>query len=160
LQGKYTDEQIAIGTVARLVLEEHLFWGVRRWLFIVDGGEQVRKEAIAPLWQKWLFTFMYGRKIKKDTWSQGLSCHSEEEINMLMERDIDALGHMLGNKKFFLGDEPSEVDAAVFGFVVLLISDTLKNSPFRKMAEKFPNFEPYCRRMKERFWSDWDQCLG
>lgn len=50
-------------------------------------------------------------------WAQGTGRHSYDEVNAMMVESGEALSKILGNKKFLLGDEPCEDDAAVFGLL-------------------------------------------
>jgi len=95
-----------------------------------------------------------------DTWAQGLSRHTEPEIDDLIKRDMSAVADILGNKKFLLGDEPCEADASVFGFMAGFVWDAAQHSPYGELIKsKYPNVLAYCERMKSRFWPDWEQCI-
>lgn len=64
-----------------------------------------------------------------------------------------------GNKNYFLGEKPSEVDATIFGFVTQLIY-TFPDSDYDRISkDEFKNLYGYCERMKEKFWPDWNDCI-
>lgn len=58
-------------------------------------------------------------------WSQGTGRHSYDEVVEMMNSSLEALSTILGNKKFLLGNEPCDDDAAVFG----LLAQGLYSSP-------------------------------
>lgn len=64
-------------------------------------------------------------KFKAMAWAQGIGRHSYDEFVEMMNSSFEALSNILGNKKFLLGDEPCEDDAAVFG----LLAQALYSSP-------------------------------
>merc|ERR1719273_2552549 len=97
--------------------------------------------------------------------------------------DLETLSLALGEKKFFMGDEPSEIDCTIFPFLLLYLDDfsgKTKSDETQKEGEgtdkkeegegasankieeaeepalKYENLRAYIPRMKEKFWSDWD----
>jgi glutathione S-transferase len=48
---------------------------------------------------------------------QGLGRHSAEEVWDMMRADVQALAALLGDKPFFLGEEPTSLDATVHTFL-------------------------------------------
>jgi len=71
--------------------------------------------------------------------------------------DIQALSDFLGSKKYFMGEEVSEVDCAIFGLLaeMLYTSPTCPLTTFIK--EKHPNLAEYCDGLKAEVWPDWDE---
>ena len=67
--------------------------------------------------------------------SQGIICNSTEEITALAKEDVDALAGMLGYvSPFFFGEEPTAVDAAVFGMLENYLYDGNFESPLPSMV--------------------------
>ena len=66
---------------------------------------------------------------------QGMVTNSTEEIIALAMDDIDALAGMLGYvNPFFFGNEPTSVDAAVFGALEGLLYDGNYESPLPSLV--------------------------
>jgi glutathione S-transferase len=80
--------------------------------------------------------------------------HSRDEIYSIGNKNLQAISDFLGNKKFMMGDEPSQVDASMFG----ILSSTLwipVEFPSKEYAYKnCPNLHFYLLRLKERFYAD------
>ena len=54
---------------------------------------------------------MVRRKLRATLHGQGIGRHSPDEILALATRSIDAMADFLGDKPFFMGSEPTGVDA-------------------------------------------------
>jgi len=157
LNGSYTQEQIGVSTAVRIMLEEHFYWGVVLWRFHYGNDETLTKVMNLP--PVWIVRLIVGRKVLKSAQGQGLGRHSKEDLLSITSSNLRAVSHILGDKKFILGEEPCENDAAIFGQLSQLIWG-LPGSPYEKLIEdELPNIKQYCLRMKDTYWSDWDQCL-
>jgi glutathione S-transferase len=109
--------------------------------------------------------------------AQGIGRYPKETVLKMANEDLEILSLALGEKNFIMGDEPSELDCAVFAFLVLNLDDFVtkpKNDEEKETKEgeeneaqkasepvvdaddKYKNLQEYIPRMKERFWSDWD----
>ena len=89
--------------------------------------------------------------------AQGMGRHKEETMLKIAEDDLETLSLALGDKQFFLGSDPAEIDATVFGLTSVIYNFGPPNQQITKLAEKFDNLKAHCDRMKERFWSDFDE---
>lgn len=70
-----------------------------------------------PTLFKIIFLPLMGMRIKKRLESNGIGLHTPTEIYQMTEQDLRTVSTLLGNKKFFGGDEPCEDDCAVFGMI-------------------------------------------
>lgn len=94
-------------------------------------------------------------------YAHGIGRHAQPEIERLLEADLVALSDFLGEKKFMFGDNPSQVDCAVFGQVTQVkyhVPETVKAK--KLLEERLTNLNSYCERMKEQFWPDWEECIS
>jgi glutathione S-transferase len=156
LNGSYSEDQLAVATLARVALEEHFFWAAALWTFVFDKAHHIYNH-ITHINPKWLIGVFVGRKVKKVGWYHGIGRHSQEEIQALASKDIRSVAKILGNKKFLLGDEPCADDAALFGFFAQTQWGLLMGSPYQKLVnDELKNVQEYCVRMKEKFWPDWE----
>lgn len=95
-----------------------------------------------------------------------------------MNDSVEALSRIIGNKKFLLGDEPCEDDAAVFGLLAQGLYSS-PDAPFHAMFEsnvkqiywveekcqqfmisECPNLVAYIERIKTIYWQDWSDLLS
>ncbi len=97
---------------------------------------------------------MVRKSMKRQLHEQGTGRHPPEEIYQLAADDLRALSAFLGDKPFFLGDQPSTIDATVYAFAANCLVDAV-HTPILDAARSHPNLTAYCDRMKERYYSDW-----
>ncbi|CAG7728046.1 unnamed protein product [Allacma fusca] len=158
--GNYNEEQRALGHVSRITADEHLYWGMTTWRYVFGDPKDLSQVFDLPPAALTAFARATQKRVKTSSFYQGTGRHSLEEIFHLMKSNLRALSVILGKKKFFLGDEPSEVDCSIFGAVAQYLWG-LPGAPYAEFIhDELPNLEEYSIRMKEHFWPDWDQCLA
>ena len=147
-----SEGQRAVATAFRRLVEHHLYFivGNLRWN---DHGDAVRDEYFAsvPRPVRNLVFRMVLRQVNKGYHLQGLGRHTREEQLAFAREDIDAIAAQLGDKPFFLGDEPRSIDATVYPAVAGLVDCTL-GSPLNDHAKTKPNLVAYNQRCRERFF--------
>lgn len=84
-------------------------------------------------------------------WRQGIGRFTAAEIEVLGNRDIEALATLLGDKPYLMGAAPCAADAAMFATLTLLM-DPATASPTRDTALSKPNLVAYRDRMMGRFF--------
>jgi len=104
-----------------------------------------------------LITKRFMAKVAKQPIEQGIGKHKKEVVVKIAEGDLEAVSLALGDKQFVLGDEPSEVDAVVFGVLAVTLHLGPANHEITKLLDKFDNLKAYVERVKEKLWPDWDQ---
>ena len=97
------------------------------------------------------------RNIKKNCYSQGMGRHSIAEIAHIAEKDLTSLSTILGDKEFFLGDRPSSYDAAIFGALAVQLWQLPGSAQETFIKSEAHNLERYCQRIRDRWFSDWDE---
>ena len=134
--------------------EESLYWPVVHSRWIDDIGFAKVNEAVFgrmkfPLRQ---IIPIFGRRgLRKQLHAQGTGRHSRDEIYAIGCRDVSALAEILADQAFFLGDEPTSIDATGYAFLANLLWVPI-DLPIRAHAQKFANLEAYCQRMKARYY--------
>jgi glutathione S-transferase len=93
------------------------------------------------------------RQVNANVRAVGIGRHADEEIADLGEKSLDALARLLGDKPFMMGDEPSGVDAVMFGMLAAMLTPYF-DSPLRRRAERFETLVAYANRMMARFYPD------
>ena len=101
------------------------------------------------------FIRLLAKKVRKALYAQGFGRHSQEEVHKLLADDLRSLSAILGRKSFFLGESPTSVDAAVFGFLAQVLW-TAPDSPHEALLKtQLTNLDEYCWRMRHKYWHDW-----
>ncbi len=89
-----------------------------RWQYM-DTNWQVNKKAIFGVMPPVILDIAaayFRNKIKNQIYGHGIGRHNTEEIFKLAMLDIDALSACLGDKKYFLGEQPTTLDASDLEF--------------------------------------------
>ncbi|XP_025093629.1 failed axon connections homolog [Pomacea canaliculata] len=144
----------------RALIEENLYWTMCYELFILNPK---RLDEVLPYRgpKMWLLKFFLSRVLRKELWNQGIGRHSDEEIWDIGRRDLNAISDFLAEKKFFLGDTPTEVDCTVFGMMTQVLFHMPGCRHQTHVRQNLPNIVAYVERMKTRVWPDWEErCKG
>jgi len=152
-----SEENLAVARACRIVLEDHFLWGIiqYRWVENIGAISQIIK---FPTLFKLLIP-SFGKQLKERMVSQGIGKHTPTEIYKMTGEDLHTVSKLLGNKKFFGGDEPCEDDCAIFGMVAQALWG-MPGSAIEKIAhDELPNLKPYCERMIKLCWPDWENCI-
>jgi len=99
------------------------------------------------------------RQLRQAMHGHGIGRHSGTEIVALGTRSIDAMADFLGDKSFFMGSEPTGIDATMFAFAAGVLCP-LFQTPLRTAAEKHDNLRRYVSRMTARFYPEWQEIAG
>jgi glutathione S-transferase len=102
---------------------------------------------------------MIRRQLRKTLHAQGMGRHSQAEIVAIATRGIDAIATYLGQKPFFMGGQPSGVDATMFAFAAGVLCP-LFETPIRTAAERHDNLKRYVGRMTARYYPDYREIAG
>jgi len=154
-KGKYSKSELAVGRGIQSIFEDHYFWCYAKWVWI-DGIKYTGKDLTL---KNPIFLFFFQMAIKTTLWLQGLGLHTDVEFTQMMEDDLRTVSEFLGDKKYFLGEFPSEIDSIAFGFIAGTLL-RLKYSPYQRLInEELPNLKNYYERMKKEFFPDWNQLI-
>lgn len=92
------------------------------------------------------------RQMLKELWGHGMGRHSEEEIYQLGRRDLDALSDYLAEKRWFMGEQPTTLDASAFGMLANILWVPIE-SPLRDRLRSLANLTAFCDRVRERYYA-------
>jgi glutathione S-transferase len=154
LDAKLSAEDQAKSLVMRRMIEEHQYF-VGAWL---RWHEKESFVYVAAVFKRMLPPVIGGFILKKiresflgEIKAQGVGRHTREEIIQLARDNLSAISILLGDKSFYLGNEPTSVDATLYGFLIQVLW-TPWDSPVKTYAQSLPNLNAYCERMKNRYW--------
>jgi glutathione S-transferase len=147
--------QRAIALLVQRTLEEHYAFVLAYTHLLRDEGWQhtrARFDSVPAIVRPLVTRTVRGR-VKKLLWKQGVLRHSHEEIVESALRDWRAVLTVMGDGPFFFGDEPTGVDAIVFGALATSVLTPIE-SPIRDFLRSQPAFVAYAERMRARFFPE------
>jgi len=139
----------------RRLMEEHLYWCAVYDRWAVDENWALTKPAFfgsLPPGVRDLVAALARRGQLKALRSHGVGRHTTGEIYALGCADLTALSDFLADKPFFLGADPTALDATAYAFLVNLLWVPI-DSPLTRHARSFANFIAYVKRMKQRYYA-------
>ncbi len=154
LDAGLTDDERARGHVTRRMLEEGTYWSLVHARWITDNGwvhlRPVFLSILPPVIGGALLAFIR-RNVRAKLDAQGTGRHTPEEIEAMGIADVDALATLLGDRPYFLGAEPTSVDATVYAFVASTLAFPGEGR-IRSAAAGHANLVAYRARMEARYW--------
>jgi glutathione S-transferase len=155
LDGWLSVEQKAVALGFQRLMEENLYWAIVHTRWFEPQGWAAIKVAFfdkMPVPLKWFVPALARRGTLKAMHGHGIGRHSPAEIHEIGKRDITAIADYLGDKPYFMGDQPSTIDATVYAFAANLVYVPIA-SPLKQQAEKYPQLKAYCERMRARYYA-------
>ncbi len=149
------EQERAIANAMQRMIEDDLYWVVLYSRFVMPENWEENKRAIChvlPPIVRDMVALVVRRRIQRDLYGQGMGRHSEEDIFELGKTDLTALSHFLADKPFFMGEQPTTLDATAFGFLVNVLGCPME-SPLKTQAKQLENLPALCERMKGRFFA-------
>jgi glutathione S-transferase len=137
------------------MVEDHVYWVIidDRWMDDVNF-----RKGPAAFFGRAPATSLR-RKLRSTLHGNGMGRHSAAEILALATRSVDAIADFLGDKSFFMGSEPTGIDATMFAFACALLCPYFETRT-RAMAERHQNLRHYVGRMTARFYPDLRELAG
>lgn len=147
--------QRAIALLVQRTLEEHYAFVLAYTHLVRDEGWQhtrARFDSVPAIVRPLVGSVVRGR-VKKMLWKQGVLRHSHEDIVESAVRDWCAVLTVMCDGPFFFGDEPTGVDAIVFGALATSVLTPIE-SPIRDFLKSQPALVAYADRMRARFFPE------
>jgi glutathione S-transferase len=147
--------QRAIALLVQRTLEEHYAFILAYTHLVRDEGLQHTRARFdsVPAIVRPLVGSVVRRRIMKVLWQQGVLRHTHGDIVESALRDWRAVLTVMGNGPFFFGDEPTGVDAIVFGALATTVLTPVE-SPIRDFLSSRPALVAYADRMHTRFFPE------
>ena len=148
-------QQRALAISVQRMLEEHYHQCFEHQLFFGQGAESRLQEfaATMPIPISWLLPTVLKRTFTTQLYARGMGRHSEEVIIAQGKEDLDALSVLLGDQTYFLGDQPSSIDACVFGFLGVSLY-VAGDNPLYQYGAEHENLMRYCERMRAEYFPE------
>lgn len=147
--------QRALALLVQRTLEEHYAFVILYTHFVrAEGWRHMRItfDSVPAIIRPLVGRLVRGR-MKKMLWTQGILRHSDEDIIESALRDWRAVLTILGDDPFFFGDEPTGLDAIVFGALATSMLTPIE-SPIRDFLRSQPAFVAYADRIMARFFPE------
>jgi glutathione S-transferase len=153
--------QTAVATAFKGMIESELYFVILYARWVEDAGFALYRPVLRgslrkmglPSFATLPVLFVLRRQMISQTYEQGMGRHSFSVVVAKARTHIDAMAAHLGEKPYFMGDEPGTIDATVFAFV-----DGLANNPLSPLLtdhlRRHPNLLAYRARMLARYWPD------
>ena len=147
--------QRALAVSIQRMLEEHYHQCFEHQLFFGRGAEDRLQDfaATMPIPLRWLVPTVLKRAFTKQLHARGVGRHAEDVIIAQDKSDLDALSELLGDQPYFLGEQPSSVDACVFGFLGVSLY-VAGDNPLYQYGASIENLMRYCERMRARYFPE------
>jgi glutathione S-transferase len=157
LDAPLTPPERAAARAWQRLIEEHLYWisMYTRWCYD-DANWQQNKRAIfsvLPVVVRDCVASVYRRSIGKQIYGQGTRRLNDDDIFALAAEDVSALAAFLDEKDYFLGSNPTTIDASAYGFLINIIGCPIE-SPLKKHILEHKNLAAYCQRMQDRYFPE------
>jgi len=155
-------EQKAIAWAFEKLAEDNLYWAIvdARWMINANFDKGPRRFFdVIPAPVRALVVPVIRRQVRKNLHAHGMGRHSRSEIESIATQGIDATANYLGQKSFFMGAEPTGVDATIFAFAACALCP-LFDTPIRAAAERHENVRRYVGRMTARYYPEHTEVAG
>lgn len=96
---------------------------------IYNDRSEFQKIADMPA----LFYYYLRNLLQSRFWAQGIGRHTQEEVTDIMTNNLKAVSVMLGNKKYFGGEEICEDDCGIFGILAQCLWGIPEKSPYLEL---------------------------
>jgi glutathione S-transferase len=158
LDGALSPVQRAESHVLRRMLEEHYHQVFEYELVVLDEGFVHLREIFAaqmPAPMIALMAPLIRRGFKKHLFERGIARHTPEQVAAMGRADVDALATWLGDRQWFITDEPTKADATAFGLLAVSIRSPL-TTPVCAYARSKPNLVAFVARALARWFPEHD----
>jgi len=159
LDANLTATERAISLAFRRMLKENTYWGGIHIRYNMEENWRHYREVVANIlfpdapietWEPFIKEFQ--KTILSQMYSHGMGRHSAEEIVQITRADFQALSDFLADKPFFMGDEPTTLDATAYAFVGNFIKPPY-TSPIVDYVLQRSNLCEHYERMTQNFFS-------
>jgi glutathione S-transferase len=138
------------------MLEEQLYWAMVHWRWLDDANFEKGPKGFfrrAPAFVRPIVERMVRRRVRQTLYAHGIGRHSDADMHAMAERGFTAVAQVLGNNRYFMGDEPCGADATVFAFVTCGLAPWF-DSPLQKKLQSMQTLVAYRDRLMSQFFPE------
>ena len=161
LDNDLTREQLAMSHAATSMVENytaqtgfHYRYGynMARFVEFLKLAEYFNSQRAVSFWTRFQ---PFSTRLRNHL--SGLSRVENATVWSLASKDLAALSAWLGDKQFFHGSNPSSVDCMLFGQLAQFLYIDIGFPQKTFIESECRNLVEFVARMKEKYWSDWDE---
>jgi len=153
LDGRLAEKEKALSVAWRNSFEESLYWVIvySRWME-EENWKLLKAEFFKemPPVIRSVIPEIIRKQVKKSLYLQGILRHNPDDIYSIGIKIVEAFSMFLDNKKFSFGDEPTSLDATIYGFLANIIWTPIQ-SPLKERTLELSNCVDFCGRIKKIF---------
>ncbi|WP_138499748.1 glutathione S-transferase family protein [Nostoc sp. PA-18-2419] len=160
LDGGLTDVERAISLAFRRTIKENTFWGIPYIRYNIQENWQHFRAVLAhtlfpetPIESSQLFAEEFRKTVLSQMHGHGMGRHSSEEIIQIICTDFQALCDFLADKPFFMGEQPTTLDATTYAYIGNFIKPPY-GSPIVDYVLQRANLCQHYERMTKQFFSE------
>ncbi|XP_029451245.1 failed axon connections homolog isoform X1 [Rhinatrema bivittatum] len=153
-------QERAVSRAVTKMVEEHFYWTLAYCQWVENLQETQKMLSLTGPFSellKWILCHLTKGIVKREMYGHGIGRFSEEEIYLLMEKDMRSLAGLLGDKKYLMGSKLSTLDATVFGHLAQAMWTLPGTRPERLIKGELINLAMYCERIRRKFWPEWQE---
>ena len=151
----------AISHAFRKMLEENFYWVIGYLRYKLEENWKVYRQLVLdavapglPIEKHEEMGEFIKSTVLNQLHSQGMGRHSPEEVAQIGIADLCAIADYLGDKPYFMGNQPTTADATVYAHVTSCIqgpgTDLVKTYGLGRA-----NLVDYCHRMRGRYFPEY-----
>jgi glutathione S-transferase len=149
----------AVAAAFGRMLEESFYWYLVQMRYRRDEDFKIHD----PVWVEFL-DFVppvarlvpvkeFRERILQEFYWSGKGRHTPEEVEQLAREEFDAISTYLGDKPYFMGEQPTSIDATLYAWLIHAMRVPFP-SPIGEYGNALPNLVAYCDRMRDRYYAD------
>ena len=149
-----SDEQKAVCYLVTKSLDENFYFVLLYYRWFIDDNWIITKEAFfadLPFPLKYFVPGLIRKQVVKALKGQGISRHTNEEIQQILRSSLQSLSDLLGSRNYFFSDKPSSLDATAFAFLAQFILVDLDDQ-YNQIAREYETLVAYCDRINAEFY--------
>ena len=150
----------AISLAFRRMLKENTYWGTIHIRYGLEENWQGYRDVLAhaffpeaPLEASKPFVEEFRQTILSQFRGHGMGRHNYEDISQLICADFQALSDLLADKPFFLGNQPTTLDATAYASIGNFIKPPYGSSIVDYILRR-SNLCQHYERMTQQFFSE------
>ena len=160
LDASLTAKERAISLAFRRTIKENILWGAAEVRYGIEENWQRFRAVVAgalfpetPLEVSESFAEEFRKTVLSQMHSHGIGRHSHEEISQIICADFQALSDFLADKRFFMGDQPTTLDATAYGYIGNFMQPRFESSIVDYLLGR-SNLCQHYERITQQFFSN------